>query len=224
MVKRWVVAGIIILFVSACADPKLQKQYYDVELQRTQAIIDSINAQSANQQQSMTLAMQSYSSSISAAALTDSPGDDVAIAMAWGFMLGRPQNITTPNLPPIQKPETNSDMIRAWTPLIGMALPFLYPLVWGSGNSGSGGNSYNAESGGSIVLDSGNPGSYNTVGGDYRFDALQEDWAVVNAGSDVSNDCPGCEDSFDVCEVFPDGLACAGCSCGSLAAGECECP
>ena len=228
MGKRWVVLLVIVLFVSACADPKMQEKYYNVELSRTQAIIDSITAQSANQQANLAMSMTAYSSSITSAALTPSPGDDIAIAMAWGFMLGRPQQIQVPTLPPLAKPETNSDMIRAWTPLIGMALPFLYPLVWNSSGGGGGsGTKISADNGSKVILDSGNPGSYNKVGGDYSLTNTQSDYSLIRDGDNCADCGPGeGEDPPEdfVCADYPEvGKQCENCSCKSFQAGVCDC-
>ena len=157
----------ILLFVSACADSEHMTQYYQLEQARTDALIASMESQNVELSKSRTLAMTSYTTAISRASVTPSPSDDVAIALAWGYYMGAPQQVKVPNLQPVKAPPTNVEYIRAWSPIIGMAIPLLWGAVWSGNNSGSGGNSYAADNGGSIVLDSGNPGSYNSVGGDY---------------------------------------------------------
>ena len=156
---------------------------------------------------------------MTAAAITDSPTDDAMIAMAWGYQMGSPDNIQIPKLQPIKAPPTNVDYIRAWTPVAALALPFLYSFGWGQGTSGSGsGNSYSADNGGSIVLDSGNPGSYNTVGNNYDFQNTASDYSLIRNDSCSDGECD--DDGLgqigstpDQCVDFPDGLACEGCSC-----------
>jgi hypothetical protein len=239
---KWITWTVLLSFVSAlcgCASNEHMTDYYAVEQSRTEAIIASINQQAADRGQRNLQMMQSYSTSIAAAATTPSAADDVAIALAWGYQMGSPDNIEIPRLSPIKAPPTNVDYIRAWSPIIGMAIPFLYPLFWGGGTSGSGsGNSYSADNGGSIILDSGNPGSYNSVGGDYANTITQSDYRLVeNCDGCGSDGGPGTDvDPInpivggDTCDVSggylgPDGRIYADpgftCSCGSRAEGKC---
>ena len=138
----WILLVSFVVAVSGCASKEVQQQYYDLEAERTRLVIDSINAQTANKAIRHTSMMSTFSSSMSAAALTPSPTDDAMIAMAWGYQMGSPDNIQIPKLQPIKAPPTNVDYIRAWTPVAALALPFLYTLGWGGGTSGSGSRPY----------------------------------------------------------------------------------
>ena len=225
----WIVLLSFVAAVSGCADKEVQQQYYDLEAERTRLVIESINSQTADRAHSQTLMMQSFSTSMTAAAITPSPTDDAMIAMAWGYQMGAPNNIQIPKLQPIKAPPTNVEYIRAWTPLAALAVPFLSGWLWNNGTSGSGSsNSYSADNGGSIILDSGNPGSYNSVGGDYNQSTQQSDYALVNNVECADCDEEGGEVGGQGIETCPDtptvGKACEGCSCDSLAAGECVCP
>lgn len=235
----WIVLLSFVAAVSGCADKEVQQQYYDLEAERTRLVIESINSQTADRAHSQTLMMQSFSTSMTAAAITPSPTDDAMIAMAWGYQMGAPNNIQIPKLQPIKAPPTNVEYIRAWTPLAALAVPFLSGWLWNNGTSGSGSsNSYSADNGGSIILDSGNPGSYNSVGGDYNQTTQQSDYALVN--NVECADCDGEEDGGagieggggETCEELGGGYQnpvtgkfytdeTQTCSCGSRAAGEC---
>ena len=220
--KRWICAVLCVPFILiGCADKEQMAQYYRVEQARTEALINSIEKQAQSNQQARTSQMVSFSTAATNAAGTASPVDDALLAFAWGYQMGQPMSIEQPRLQPIVAPDRSSDLVRAWTPIIGMAVPFLYPLAYGWSNS-SAGTKISADNGASVLLDSGNAGSYNTAGNDMTYELIQEDYANVNSGEDVSNDCPGC-DEVDVCETNPEGFACPGCSCSSLEAGDCSC-
>ena len=213
---------IVPFILIGCADKEQMAQYYRVEEARTDAIIKSIESQSRNNSDARMMQMQSFSTAATNASLTPSPVDDALLAFAWGYQMGQPMNIEIPRLQPIVAPDKSSDLVRAWTPLIGMAVPFLYPLAYGWANNNAG-TRISADNGASVLLDSGNAGSYNRAGGDMTYELIQEDYATVNSGEDVSNDCPGC-DTTNPCEIDPNGFACPGCSCGSFEEGACECP
>ena len=221
--RRWICAVLCVPFILAgCADKEQMAQYYQVEQARTEALINSIEKQAQSNQQARTQQMVMFSRAATNASTTESPVDDALLAFAWGFQMGQPMSIEQPRLQPIVAPDRSSDLVRAWTPVLGMALPFLYPLAWGWSNNNSSGTRISADNGASVLLDSGNSGSYNAAGGDMTYELIQDDYATVNSGEDVSNDCPGC-DEVDPCEINPEGFACPGCSCSSLEEGNCSC-
>jgi len=173
--------------------------------------------------------MQSFSTAATTAAVTESPVDDALLAFAWGYQMGQPMQIEIPKLTPIKAPDSSADLVRAWTPLIGMAMPFLYPLAYGWA-SGSGGTKYSTGDGGTIAVQSGNAGSYNASQGDMATTIDNTGNLGINNSQD---NCAGeeCEEPGGIigiegttCEEFPDGLACEGCSCTSLLEGVCTCP
>lgn len=178
--------------------------------------------------------MQTFSTAATTAAVTASPVDDALLAFAWGFQMGQPQRIEIPKLQPIVAPDKTSDLWRSVTPVLGMIMPFLYPLAYGWAASGSGsGTKVSADNGAQVILDSGNPGSYNKVGGDYALQNSQSDYSLIRDGDNCA-DCgeDGLEDVPEVCDpnnppggFSPSGtpLQCEGCSCSSYAAGECAC-
>jgi hypothetical protein len=224
--RRAIVWIMVLLFVNACADSEHMTQYYQLEQARTDALIASMERQSADISHNKTLAMGTYSSAISAAAITQSPSDDIAIALAWGYFMGAPQRVNVPNLQPVKAPPTNVEYIRAWSPIIGMAVPLLWGAVWNAGSSS--GTSISANDGSNIVFDSGNAGSYNTAG----YDMMTEIGVDGSSNLGVLNNSAPLDLEVDVdgagtdstCDINPDGLACEGCSCSSLLAGDCVCP
>lgn len=240
---RWITWVTIVAFtvgpiLAGCADKEMQHKYYDVELQRSQMLADVVQQQAQANQTLRVSQMTAFSSAASAAAMTEDNVDDAMIAMAWGYQLGQPMTIEIPKLQPLKAPETNADLVRAWTPIVGMAMPFLYPLAYGWA-SGSGGTKYSTGDGGTIAVQSGNAGSYNTAQGDMATTITNQGNLGINNSQD---NCAGeeCEDEvggltpddIETCETDPPGgfspsgtpLLCEGCSCGSAAAGECACP
>lgn len=238
----WVMVVAITVWpiLQGCADKEAMTEYYQVEAARTAAIVASIESQQKANSHNRTLQMQSFSTAATTAAVTDSPVDDALLAFAWGYALGTPQHIEIPKLQPIKAPDSSADMIRAWTPIVGMAMPFLYPLAYGWA-SGSGGTSISADNGANVMVDSGNPGSYNSAGGDLASTPTTTD------SFNVEN-CDGCDSGGteggpgtdvdptnpivggETCDVTggylgPDGRIYADpgftCSCGSRAEGAC---
>ena len=232
--KQVMIWMMVLLFVSACADADHMTQYYQLEQARTDALIASMESQNVELSKSRTLAMTSYTTAISRASVTPSPSDDVAIALAWGYYMGAPQQVKVPNLQPVKAPPTNVEYIRAWSPIIGMAIPLLWGAVWNAGSSS--GTTISAAEGSNVILDSGNPGSYNSVGGDYGMDLIQTDYSLVNQNND--NCATGeCDENGGI--ILPKGGDCSlggvidpatgkaytdssyTCSCSSFEAGEC---
>lgn len=238
-ILTWTVLVAFISMAAGCADNEHMTQYYNLEQARTEALIESMEKQSSENAKSRALAMQTYSKAMSSAAITADNSDDVAVALAWGYYMGAPQQVNVPKLSPVKAPPTNVDYIRAWSPIIGMTIPLLWGAVWSGGTSGSGsGNSYSADNGGSIVLDSGNPGSYNSIGGDQGLTVTQSDYSLIRNDSCADGDCG--EDGGEVggqtlpadFECTTDGYlntvtgkwytsASQTCSCGSYEAGVC---
>ena len=227
--KKSVASVLVVPFILiGCADKEAMDQYYQVEAARTQAIIDSIESQTKSNAQGRVLQMQTFSNAATNAAATESPVDDALLAFAWGYQLGQPQNVEIPKLQPIKAPDSSADLVRAWTPIIGMAVPFLWAIPFAN-NSGSG-TTISADNGATVALDSGNAGSYNTAG-EYMTTTIDTSGqqGVGNQGLDncASGECEeeggGVGIAGGECVLDPDGLACEGCSCSSLEAGDCVC-
>ena len=232
-IRRAICAVLIVPFTMiGCADKEMMQQYYSVEQSRTEMIIKSVERQSSMNATNRMLQMQTFSNAATTAAVTDSPVDDALLAFAWGFQMGQPQKVEIPKLQPIVAPDKTSDLWRSVTPVLGMIMPFLYPLAYGWASSGSGsGTKVSADNGASVVLDSGNPGSYNSVGGDYQLQNSQSDYSIIRDGDNCADCGDDLEDVPETCADNPPGgfspsgtpLQCEGCSCGSFANGECEC-
>jgi len=226
-----------------CADKQALQQYYTLEEKRTNAIIQSISQQSLQRSADRTNQMQAFSSAATVAATTEEASDDIAIAMAWGFMLGQPSEVHPPQIQPVKAPDQNSDLLRAWTPIIGMAMPFLYPLMYGLGGAGSG-NTYTARENAKISFNSENSGSMNTAGGNMEL-------ANTDNRIQLEDDCLNCQDGeqgyriqgeAETQPVDPEEGTCSGwtgsttmvgdtlflgspssgCSCNSWQAGRCS--
>lgn len=210
-------------------------EYYNVERARTEAIIESIQEQSAANAAMRVEQMKAFSRSSVLAAQTEGGEDDVAIAMMTGFMMAQPNGIELPKLPPIKAPEQGSDIVRAWTPLVGMAIPFLYPLLYNSSNSG--GTRVTADNGGTVLMDSANTASYNRSSGDMMTDLAQN--GINGANNDSCADCGDEVEGEAGGQTLPEDFECTTdgylntvtgkwytsaaqtCSCGSYEAGEC---
>ena len=163
------VAAIVALLLGGCAATQQEMaDYYDTINTGNRAIIASIEKQGDLNRIARTQQMTHFSSAMSSAAATPSLTDDVTIAFAWGYLSGQPLDIEVPDIKFPAKPVTDVDRVRAWTPVIGMAVPFLYPLVYNYANDGSGsGTTIRATDDATVLVGSQNPGSYNKVGGDY---------------------------------------------------------
>ena len=243
--KTFVLIGCCIsLVLAGCADKEQLAQYYAVEERRTQAIIDSIEIQSRNNADARVQQMQMFSAAATQAATTESPVDDSLLAFAWGYQMGQPMKVETPRLQPIKAPDSSADLVRAWTPLVGLAVPFLYPLAYGWAASGSSGTRVSADNGATVSLDSGNTGSYNRAGYDMTTTIDNTgNQGILNSQSTcegeecfegrdpqqlpIEGECgPG---DLETCiSTAPAGFTPAGtplylpgCSCNSWCAGEC---
>ncbi len=243
MIRRAICVVLLVPFtLIGCADKEQLAQYYAVEERRTQAIIDSIEIQSNNHQQARMHQMQSFSSAATNAAATESPVDDALLAFAWGYQMGQPQKIEIPKLQPIKAPDSSADLVRAWTPLVGLAMPFLYPLAYGWASSDAG-TRISADNGATVSLDSGNTGAYNRAGGDMTTTIDNTgNQGILNSQEtgilpEEEEDGPGSEGGPEDCDTEfisscqanpPAGYSDAGtplylpgCSCTSYCNGEC---
>ena len=217
------------LLAGGCGPSKEAMDAYYQQLQLSnQAIVDSINRQADENRLARTQQRLHFSQAMSAAAATESQTDDVVVAYAWGYQAGQPYDVEIPELATPRPPETSSEKLRAWTPVIGMAVPFLYPLVYGWANSGSGSVKVSASDNARVAMDSNNAGSYNKAGRDIN----------QSGGSTDSGDCENCDTPVgiggevvpEVCADYPDAVQIggtwfidptSGCSCNSAAEGRC---
>lgn len=153
-----IVLGSFVL--AGCANKEDMAKYYDIQQQRTAAIIKSIEAQASANRAQRSQEMSFFSNATVAATRTADPTDDALIAFAWGYRMGQPMDIEMPQLPHLEAPPTNVDYVRAWTPLAAMAVPFLYPLAYGWG--GDSASKISASDQATINIESGNAGAYNS--------------------------------------------------------------
>lgn len=217
--------AIMSLTLSGCAaSTEEMTAYYSQMAKQTQAIINSVEMQGIANRAQQAKEMQFFSNASVNAAKTASDADDTLVAFAWGYRMGQPMKIEIPDLPTIQAPITDVDRVRAWTPIVGMAVPFLYPLAYGWSNSS--GSTYQATDNGRINVNSQNPGSYNTSGHD-----------TITSTDPNNENCLDCaiDDPADVitdelCPGYPGAVESGGtlwidssqtCSCTSRAAGQC---
>lgn len=170
----WLAIILMLVFVVSGCGPTAQETsaYYTQLGKQTEAIIATIERQGAENKINRIQMMRHYSDSMNAASMTQVVSDDAVVAFAWGYQMGQPTKIEIPNLPKIAAPETSSEKVRAWTPIVGMAVPFLYPLAYGYA-SGDGGTTIKADNGSRVVVDSQNAGSYNKAGGAQSIDTTQ---------------------------------------------------
>lgn len=223
----WIVLAAF--FLASCAATKEEMSaYYNQLDKQTQAIIESIEQQGKSNRLHQTQQMVHFSTSMTNAAKTPSLTDDVVVSFAWGYQSAQEHKIEIPNLPTVRAPETVSEQVRAWTPVIGMALPFLYPLFGGFGDSGT---TYNVSDQGRVNVQSKNAGSYNKAGGDqsvtstptYQDENCQDcEGGGSSGGGEGETPNPGEFTDLETCEANPpftlgDGTPAAapGCSCHS---------
>jgi len=125
--------------------------------------------------------MRYFSTAIIEAAKTEDPSDGATIAFAWGFASAQPDVVIQPNVQHPAPPVTDVDRVLAWTPIAQMAIPYLAPWLLDAG--GNSGTSYVAKDQATIMVKSGNAGSYNNVSGAYGGGV--GDSAVVNKHDDL---------------------------------------
>ena len=231
MKKCIATTAIISLLVAGCAATTEEKQAYSnsVDLQ-TRAIIATVEKQGEANRTQESQMMQFFANASSNAARTASDADDVLVAFAWGYRMGTPTKIEIPTLPTIRPPTTDVDRIRAWTPIMAMAVPFLYPLayVWAN-NSDKNEQNYVATDNGRINVASQNPGSNNVAGHDVTTFTDPDNTSLGMGGDGLQTnaeknrapvECGGA-----TAAVFGDGVWWAnkvnGCSCDSRVLGDC---
>lgn len=163
-VLTWIVlAG---FFLSGCAASKEEMAAYYKQIDsQTKAIIESIEQQGSDNTKARQSMMVHYTNAALNAAKTPDDTDDVLVAFAWGFQSAQSSEITIPKLPQPKQPKDSVDALKAWTPIIGMTIPFVTPLIYGWSGAFDGGTTYSAQDNGRINVNSKNAGSYNTAGG-----------------------------------------------------------
>lgn len=216
---------LVLITMPGCASKEEWSEYHDRMENRDQAIIKSLEDQIDDRNTRRVQAMSTYSMGMSKAATTDVATDDVIMAMAWGYYMGTPQTIVMPELPPMKAPDTSSDLIRAWTPVIGMATPFLHPLTSVFGWSDSGMVTYSASDQATINVESGNSGSKNSnEGGSQTISGstasqeqndlyLSDGASATTRGADLDQSCYVDETGKSMWSPT--------CSCESHEAGQC---
>ena len=235
----WLAIILMLLAPMGCASEKAWTDYHSSIDRQTDALLEFARQKGIRESSARAQMMQTYSTSMSRAATTPGATDDVLLAFAWGVEIATPRTTALPKLPTITPPDKSSDLVRAWTPMVALATPFLYPLAYGW-SQGSGGTTIKADNGARVVTDSQNAGSYNKAGNNMTNSALQDN----NNGS-----CEGCDDGASVnpvtadpddpdsptqlpteCADYPDSIFASGtwwinsnatCSCESRAAGRC---
>lgn len=237
--RKIVVWLVVMAFLGAgCASKEQWADYHSSIDKQTAALLKFSEAQANAKAKARAEMMVHYSTAMTTAAVTPSPTDDTLLAFAWGVQVATPDPIVQPSLPKVVPPDKTSDLWRAATPFVGMVMPFLYAIPWAN-NSGSGGTTIAADNGASVNLHSGNPGSYNTAGGDLSSTSTMSDaFKVENCdGCDTGEGGPGTDvdptnpiEGGETCEesggyLGPDGRIYADpgftCSCGSRAGGVC---
>lgn len=217
---------ICLLVVSGCADQKHWDSYYSALSAQTTAIVSSIQSQGQANRDTRTQQMNYFGAATVNAAKTTSSTDDVMVAFAWGYNMAQAQVIEVPKLPTLAAPDKHSDIVRAWTPLAGIAAPFLYPLSYGLGGANTSGDTaqvYNVEGGGDLVLNSQNTGSQNSksvvTSGAYTNSFKKEETCTENCGDDGVSVNPTVGETGYECQ--PNEMVSPTCSCLSRQAGIC---
>jgi len=177
-----------------CAASQEEVLSYHKSVQETNmAIVASIEKQAEDNKRLKTEEMEAFSRSMAQASLTPDPTDNAVIAFAWGFASGQKRSIEIPGLQYPRSPVTSVDALKAWTPIVGMAVPLVTPLLYGYGafgsGSGSGAQDIVATDNATIYLDSGNTNSQNAVRDGSTFSA--EGSSTVNQHDDYTGGASG---------------------------------
>ena len=197
---RTLIAMLLIVSIAlmGCAASQEEVMSYHQTTQWTnEAILESVKEQAKDNGAARTQSMVHFSAAMTEASKTEDPTDNAVIAFAWGFATATPHTIEVPKLQYPTKPDSSVDALRAWTPIVGMAIPLLSPFLygWASDNDGAS-QSIVADNGGTVVLESGNAGAYkSTIGGDNNANTTQSDWRIIDqnngsSGSEVDGECP----------------------------------
>jgi hypothetical protein len=139
------------------------KSYHETMAATNTQVLAIVERQTDAARANRNASMSYFSQAMVAAAQTENPTDDAVIAFAWGFASGKPEYLEIPSLQYPEAPVTDVDRVLAWTPLITTALPFIPPLF--AGGYGNSGTQITASDQATIMIDSGNAGSYNKVSG-----------------------------------------------------------
>ena len=189
---------VCVMTLMSCAASKEEVLSYHKTIETSnQLIIETVQTQANHNAQRRMDSMVHFSRAMTEAAKTDDPSDNATIAFAWGFVTAQPDTIEQPKISFPAAPVTSVDALRAWTPIVGMAVPLVTPFLygWASGNDGTS-QSIAADNGSTIVLESGNAGAYkSSVGGNSVVSELnQEDWRIVDNSTHeggVGTELPG---------------------------------
>ena len=162
------------LLLGGCAATKEEVASYheSVKIANLQ-VIETVQVQANHNAQRRIDSMVYFSKAMTEAAKTPDPSDNATIAFAWGFVTAQPDKIEVPSLQYPRAPVTSVDALKAWTPIVGMTIPLIQPLLYGYGVFGDGGGSQQdivATDNATIYLDSGNTNSQNAVRDGSSFD------------------------------------------------------
>ena len=223
------------VLVAGCASKETQLAYMDRMAARDAAVVASIDKQTAGNRVAHTSMMNGYTAAMLAATRTSDKSDDVILAFAWGVAVGTPVRVVTPTFATIQPPPTNLDYLKASIPLVGLAMPLIYPLAYGWGDNNDGyENNYVVTDQGRVNVASQNPGSLNKTGGDVITTTNPDNKSSWLQGGGVQGEQRGVGIEGEVnpvqcggaqTPVYGDGQwwanSVGGCSCDSRAQGSC---
>ena len=109
-----------------------------------------------------TNSLVAFSQAMNNAANTPDSGDDVAIAMAYAYN-SQQKPVALPHMAKVERPNDFVDGLKATVPLLNSAVPWLSTAYMVDRGFSAAGDHYKI-SGDNTSFDSGNSGSYNTVG------------------------------------------------------------
>lgn len=164
-------AGVL---MSCGASPEAINAYHEAVRRNNELLLRHMEMQHEERRATRVDMMLAYNEAVAAAAKTVDITDDVLIAFAYGYQVGHPSEIQVPMLQKVEPPESGIDAIKAWTPIISLFTALVPPFLnaYFLQDGGSNKNVYEASSGGSIYVESGNTGSYNRASGDQYVDNM----------------------------------------------------
>lgn len=149
---------IVLVLFAGCASQEERLSYYQAVNDRNKIILEMVEREREDTRNARQMENARFAAAMTSAAKTPSGTDDAVISFAWGYSSGKPDSVKLPELQGVEPPVTDVDRVRAWTPLAGLVFPFLQWLFYPPGDEQS---AIVADNGSTILLDSGNSGSYN---------------------------------------------------------------
>ena len=172
LIKILLLASVMTLMSCAASKEEVASYHESVKVANLQ-VIETVQVQANHNAQRRLDSMVFFSKAMTEAAKTPDPSDNATIAFAWGFVTAQPDKIEMPSLQYPRAPVTSVDALKAWTPIVGMTIPLIQPLLYGYGAFGDGGSGAQdivATDNATIYLDSGNTNSQNAVRDGSSFD------------------------------------------------------